>query len=471
MAVAALCARFLLAGVLAWSGTAKLRDREGSRQAVRDFGVGDGLSKVVAPVLAPLELLAAALLILGGVAGFVGGLLAVALLGSFTVGIVVNLLLGRHPDCHCFGRASTAPLSWWSVARNAVLLGLTAPVLAAGQDQPWLFGALGDRTDAELAAGLSIAALALAVAVLGYLLLEGLRRHGALLLRVEQLERLAGIAPAPPAPDLALVDLGGGEHTVGGLVAERAALLVFTSANCGPCAALAPDIAAWADRAAVRVAIIGAGSPDQVREKFSSTDSLTVLLDPGGAQKSYGVSATPAAVLVDQSLRIAAGPAYGADEIRALVGPYLPVPTGLEIEPRPLGLGDPAPHAHLVDEDGDEVEVSDVADDRVLLFWDPTCGFASRILPDVMAWEAAHDGEAPLVVATRGDAASVRESGLLSRVVLDPAFRAGTAFGAPGTPSAVIVRDGRLASAVAIGGPEVVALLATRSASTSAAHR
>lgn len=461
MTVAALCARLVLAGVLGWSGGAKLRDRAAVRQAVREFGLPEWAATVVAPLLAPLELFAAALLVVGGPPAFGGAVLALGLLGSFTVGIVANLLLGRRPDCHCFGQSSAAPLSGWSVARNAVLLGLCLPPLAAGAAQPWGLGALRGRTDTELAVGLTMAGLAVAVAALAVLFLHALRAHGALLLRVERLEVATGTIPPPPVPDLELLDLDGGTHTLAEVSRERGALLVFTSANCGPCAALAPDLGAWADRAAVAVAVIAAGAPEQVREKFPPAPGLTVLLDPGTAQHAYGVTATPAAVLVSSTLRRAGGPAYGADEIRALVAPHLPTPapTGLAIEPRPFGEGDPVPPVQLVDEDGTPVDVATAADERVLLLWDPTCGYANRILPDLLEWEAAYD-EAPLVLATRGDPDAVRASGIRSRLLLDPGFAAGTALGAPGTPSAVAVRDGRLASAVAVGGPEVLALLA-----------
>jgi hypothetical protein len=64
-----------------------------------------------------------------------------------------------------------------------------------------------------------------------------------------------------------------------------------------------------------------------------------------------------------------------------------------------------------------------------------------------------------MVVVSTGDAEGNRAQGFQSRVLLDSEFAAGTRFGAGGTPSAVIVDElGRVASAVAVGAPEVLAL-------------
>jgi hypothetical protein len=52
-----------------------------------------------------------------------------------------------------------------------------------------------------------------------------------------------------------------------------------------------------------------------------------------------------------------------------------------------------------------------------------------------------------------------RDMKLSSKVVLDQHFAAGRAFGASGTPSAVLVdAEGRIASEVAVGAPAVLGL-------------
>jgi len=49
---------------------------------------------------------------------------AIVLLVAFTTLLVVRLRDGDRPPCACFGTWSTAPLSWWHVARNVGMLAL-----------------------------------------------------------------------------------------------------------------------------------------------------------------------------------------------------------------------------------------------------------------------------------------------------------------------------------------------------------
>ena len=43
------------------------------------------------------------------------------LLSLFVIAIAANLLLGRRPDCNCFGQIKSTPIGWTTVVRNAVL--------------------------------------------------------------------------------------------------------------------------------------------------------------------------------------------------------------------------------------------------------------------------------------------------------------------------------------------------------------
>ena len=82
------------------------------------------------------------------------------------------------------------------------------------------------------------------------------------------------------------------------------------------------------------------------------------------------------------------------------------------------------------------------------------------MLPDLKAWEAHPPEGAPqLLVVSTGSVEENRAQGLRSPVVLDQGFAVGNAFGADGTPMAVLVdAEGRIASGVAAGVPEVLAL-------------
>jgi peroxiredoxin/uncharacterized membrane protein YphA (DoxX/SURF4 family) len=461
VSVAALLARLALAGVFLLSGVTKLRDRGGATRAARDLGLPATVAAPVGALLPFAELAVAGALLAGGTLAFAGGIASLAMLGAFTVAIAANLSLGRHPDCHCFGELSAKPLSWAAVVRNALLLAVATVVVAAGRTQPYGLGALRHRTATQLAVGTTLVLLTVAVALLAAFALQLLRRYGAVLIRLETLEAAGrGEDVRPVAPAFELDDLGGGSASLGDLVSDaRPAILVFASTGCAPCQALAPAVGAWAEVAQATVVVLSSGDAGESREKFATSDALRVLHDDARVAEAFGVDRTPGAVLVTGDGRVSGGPAFGEDEIRALVAPWLPHQHVHQIETRPLGEGDPAPEVTLPAETGEQVDPARIEESAVLLFWDPHCAFAQRIADDVVAWEAGEPA-VPLVVVTKGEVADVRASGLRSTLVLDPSFVAGTAFGAPGTPSAVAVHNGTLASPVAVGGPEVLDLLA-----------
>ena len=63
------------------------------------------------------------------------------------------------------------------------------------------------------------------------------------------------------------------------------------------------------------------------------------------------------------------------------------------------------------------------------------------------------------MVISAGTLEANKEMNLNSTVVLDQEFAAGGSFGASGTPSAVLVgKNGKIASEVAVGAPEVLEL-------------
>ncbi len=131
--------------------------------------------------------------------------------------------------------------------------------------------------------------------------------------------------------------------------------------------------------------------------------------------------------------------------------------------PRSAGskVGDPAPPLALPDLTGKTVTLDQFRGSKTLvLFWNPGCGFCQRMLDDLKAWEANPPKGAPkLLVVSTGDPEANRAMGLRSPVVLDQGFAVGSAFGASGTPSAVLVdAKGKIASELAVGAPAVLAL-------------
>ena len=125
------------------------------------------------------------------------------------------------------------------------------------------------------------------------------------------------------------------------------------------------------------------------------------------------------------------------------------------------GVGETAPSFRLPDLDGRIVELSDFRGrDTLLLFWNPSCGFCSQMLPDLRDWESNRPREAPeLVLVSTGSAEVNKSLGVQSTIVLDQGFSTGSAFGASGTPSAVMIdAEGKITSQVGVGAPAVLAL-------------
>ncbi len=125
--------RGLLAGVFLVSLAGKLRGRAAYAAfvaATASLLATDGRQ---ARVLAPLTI-AAEIATVGALAvGTAGLLVAAALLGCFTVALVLALRRGTTAPCRCFG-ASTTPIGVHHVVRNLVLAGLAVVGSIAGYD-------------------------------------------------------------------------------------------------------------------------------------------------------------------------------------------------------------------------------------------------------------------------------------------------------------------------------------------------
>jgi methylamine dehydrogenase accessory protein MauD len=453
-----LLARLLLAGVFVASGVGKLRDRAGARRAAEDFGLPGGLVGPIAVALPFVELACAVLLVVADPGATAGAIASLLLLAAFTLTIAVNLLSGRQVDCHCFGQLSGGRTSWRTVGRNGALLVLAAVPLARAGDLPSVPGQLADYSGRELGLGLLLAALTAAVVALGVFCRTLLVQYGSVLLRLEALEARAPVQYRP-APEFDLPDLDGGRTTLEELVGqERPVLLAFVSPTCGICSELLPDLAQWQAAGEVTVAVVSDGTVEQNRDKLDGSPLRLLRQDGRAVTEAYGVSGTPAAVLIGNDGLIAGDPAYGVDPIRQLYAATQQAvspdePALHQIGRRPFGVGDELPDLP-VQLNGQEVSVRTV-EDGVLLFWNTSCGFCSAISADVAELEQS----APVTLVPISETDDLRRSGLRSAVAHDVAFAVGDALQVPGTPAAVRVLGGRLDSDIAVGGPEVLALL------------
>jgi peroxiredoxin/uncharacterized membrane protein YphA (DoxX/SURF4 family) len=495
-----LAARVVLAAVFAVAGVAKLADRDGFRRAVEDFGVPAKLSAVVTIVLPVVELGVAIALISSSFAWW-GAFAALGLLAVFVVAIVVNLARGRHPNCQCFGQLHTAPVGRSTLIRNLVLAAVAGLVVWQGRldvgasATGWLFG----LSVLEAAGLVALVLVVVVLALQGWLGLNLLRQHGRLLLRIEELEkrlnpdgassigseqqqagRVFGLPVGEAAPEFRLPDLQGATRTLTDLRGNgKPVMLLFTDPECGPCAALLPQVGEWQDRYADRlsVVLVSAGTREENVKKSAAQGIGQVLVqERREVAEAYQYAGTPSAVLVSSSGRIASPLAAGADAIDSLVRravggqellPVLPNQSGhmhqgnAHVGER-LGVGDPAPSFALPDLTGKTVDlVSLRGRESVLLFWNPACGFCQQMLPDVVAWERQRPSKAPsVVIVSSGSKESNETLGLRSPILLDPHGETMAAFGATGTPMAVLVNaDGNVGSELATGRNAVLDLI------------
>ena len=133
MSAALLIARIALVVVFAVSGTAKLVDPAGTRQAAEALGVRPRWGGLVARIVPFAELTAAALLgVWVSPYSWFGALLAALLLITFSVAIAANLAKGNTPDCRCFGQIRPAPISGRLLVRNGALCTLALMLLLRG---------------------------------------------------------------------------------------------------------------------------------------------------------------------------------------------------------------------------------------------------------------------------------------------------------------------------------------------------
>jgi peroxiredoxin len=364
---------------------------------------------------------------------------------------------------------------------------------------------------------LSVAELAVLVGglvVLGLLagqwwfLVHVLRQNGRLLVRVEALEaglgtngaavssgnvtqQASGLPVGSEAPRFSLKGLHGETLTLESLRSSgNPVMMLFTDPGCGPCTAKLPEIGRWQQEYPDRLAIslVSRGEVEENRAKAQEHGLTNVLLqEDWEVSQAYRVAGTPSAVLLTPEGTIATPVVDGAQSIRTLVAQATDGRTELaihqptaQVEPCPncgkanaaapalpavKEIGEPAPELRLENLEGDTVSLKDFwGKETLVLFWNPGCGFCQQMLPDIREWEKDMQEDAPgHLFVSAGTKEENEVMGLDSPVVVDRHFAVGRAFGASGTPSAVLVdSEGKVASELAVGAPAVWELARVR---------
>ena len=497
--------RLLLAGTFAVAGATKLYDLPGSRRTLKDFGIPTSVANIFGTVL-PLTEITLAVILIPAVTAWWGALGVFALLLLFIVGISLNLLSGRKPDCHCFGVFSSAPIGWSTVARNGILAALAGFLVWQGPNHvdPSTVGWLNNLTVTEIIAFIIVAINLALLTLEGWFLLHLLRQNGRLLIRIETLEKALGsngkvYRPSPalpmpglpfgtPAPVFQLPGLYGETLTLDALRSSgKPVMLIFADPGCGPCNSLMPEIATWQHSyvSKLTIALISRGTIESNREKSNQHKLTHILLQRDREiAESYLANGTPSAVIIQPDGTIGSPLAAGADEIRDFLTQIVQNPTG---KPAALPatedgcgygngngnssgpasrttitkIGERTPGLKLADLKGKLIDLTDFRGSKTLvLFWNPGCGFCNRMLGDLKQWESNHPEGAPkLLIVSTGSIEANQALGLQSSILLDQNFNVGRIFGASGTPSAILVdENGNIASEVAVGAPAVLAL-------------
>jgi peroxiredoxin len=354
-----------------------------------------------------------------------------------------------------------------------------------------------------VAVGIAVAA---ALGVLAWLVVNLIAQQGRLLSRIDTLETALGIESEPAAPEMGLpvgtaapafelTSTSGETVSLESLLDDGSpVLLLFTTADCGPCTALMPELAGWQQEhdGALTFAIVGGGNEESNRAKAAEHGIRRLLLQENDeVATSFQYVGTPSAVAISTEGKILSPLVAGVDAIRDLVQRaadgnlppqrWVPVPLNggqdhahaHEPQGPPPGppVGEPAPAISLPDLEGRTVSLAGLrGQPTVVLFWNPGCGFCAGMLDELREWDQTRTNGAPqLLVISTGTPESHAEMQLRSSIVLDEASQTMSDYGAHGTPMAVLVDgDGKVASPLAVGAVEVMNL--ARSGETAAAH-
>ncbi|WP_278263713.1 MauE/DoxX family redox-associated membrane protein [Nocardia sp. AG03] len=310
--------RLVLAAVFGLAAWGKFRDRPEARKSVAEFGVPLRLVPGVAIGLPILEALVALALLPPWTAG-AAGVVAVVLLGGFTLAILRLLRRGERPDCACFGAVGAAPIGWATVVRNGLLMVLAVLVVVGSLSRPQAPAGL----PVDAAVGLVL------ITVLGAALVRIFGELGELRRRVDAqaLSTLGGegLPVGAVAPEFELRTTEDDRVDLGSLLSDgKALLLVFVHPGCEMCAALARELPRWQSRNAELVTIVLVGNGDLAEHaewaRAQGIDGIPVLVQQGNeAALRYRVRGTPSGVLIDPDGRIAASVARGAIAVRELV--------------------------------------------------------------------------------------------------------------------------------------------------------
>ncbi len=488
MEILLLLIRIFLAAIFLLAGIGKLLDLEGSKKAVKDFGVPDSLAKPIAYGLPIIEIVIA-ILLLSVSSSWIGAIGGFLLLLIFIGGMLWQMAKGNAPDCHCFGQIHSEPVSARSLIRNAIFAILAFFLVLQGKENQGL--SLLDSTDFNsegsfMSLILGFATVGLLAAVVFYLkkiseqqtqvirrieVLELISHEGG---REVERENLAipteGLPIGAVVPDFELPDINGKivefEHL---LAKAKPMLFLFVSPNCNPCAALLPEIEAWQNDLKGRLdfVFISSGNAKENLDKFAGGTLKQILLQKEReTAELFGAQWTPTAVLINTDGKIASRIAAGDKAIRELVEKIKTEDSSKELVYVVSGnghkLGEQLPDFSNTDIYDKNVTKKDLLGKKTLVtFWSQTCPYCVDMIDALRDWDSSKGLNEPnLLVLSEGEVESHKSMNLKSPIVVDNERKISKELGWNGTPSAVLLdEEGKIISETALGASQIWSLL------------
>lgn len=313
---------------LAVSGVAKVKEPTSTVTAIVNLKLDQWLPvKPIAKILPWAELaLAAALLLLPGIWQILAAVAAVLLFIGYWAAIARAVVQGNTATCNCFGSASTAPVSMFTLIRNTALL-----MASFGA----LIGAIATRGSALT--------MLLATDADGWLWLIGAGLAALVLWSIYRSERTVAVAEQPveaqqlpldepedylrtPTPFASLhypAEKGekadeGAEVNLRQLTATQARLLIFVSPICGSCRPVIEQLADWHQRLPM-LGVHPVVSSESYLQQMDLPADMQAFVDPDAKTAMLFGAATPSAVALGTDNMLAGGPVYGSDKVTRFV--------------------------------------------------------------------------------------------------------------------------------------------------------
>lgn len=315
---------------LAVSGYAKAKEPSSTVTAIVNLKLDQWLPvKPIARVLPWAELaLAAVLFFAPGIIQVLAALSTLLLFTGYWAVIARAVVQGNTASCNCFGSASTAPVSVYTLVRNTALLlaacGALIGALNTGGSALTMLLAL-DANGCLWAIGAGLAALTLWAIYRSELVpvVEDEKVAPALESPVDE-EGEYVRTPVPFAPlyyphDDRSLPAGSGEQTsLRDLALQQARVLLFVSPGCGHCHEVIGKIDEW-QRQLPMLGIHPVVSNDSDIDRFSFTGQIQAFVDPDfKTQRLFG-NGTPGALALGTDGLLAGGPVFGGGKVTSFV--------------------------------------------------------------------------------------------------------------------------------------------------------